>query len=83
MKLSIRNFRFTVSVDDLRALFAQFGVVSECYIILEKETGLSRGFGFVQMEDPEAAQRAVDYLDGYMWHSRIINVSAAIPKQAA
>ena len=49
MRLHIRNLHFRVAGDDLLSLFSEFGVVTESFVVLDRQTGRSRGFGFLEM----------------------------------
>lgn len=61
-KLYVGNLPYKISQDDLKELFSQFGDVTFVRIITDRETGRSRGFGFVEMSSPESAQSAIDSL---------------------
>jgi RNA recognition motif-containing protein len=63
MKLLIRNLARTVTEADLRALFAPFGAVQSCTLVLDKDTGSSKGFGFVDMPKPGEAKAAMKNLN--------------------
>ena len=70
------NLPFTASEDDVRELFGQHGAVSSVSLVSDRETGRSRGFGFVEM-DPEAAAKAIDALDGTDFGGQILRVNEA------
>lgn len=82
MRLSIRNFPFHVTDDDLRALLEQFGAVDDAFVIVHRETRLSRGFGFADLPNLDEAEAAVEGLNGYRWHGRVIIVSEAKERAA-
>jgi len=65
---------------ELRSLFEQFGGVERVNLVTERDTGKSRGFGFVDMSDEEAASRAIAALDGHPFQGRTLHVSEARPK---
>lgn len=64
MNIFVAKINFRTSSEDLQAAFEKFGEVSSAKVIIDRETGRSKGFGFVEMPDSEAAQQAVDALDG-------------------
>lgn len=64
MKLLIRNLDRSTTENELESLFAAFGDVQSCDLILDKETGLSKGFGFVQMPNQGDAKAAMKNLNG-------------------
>ena len=61
-------------------MFAPFGEIRKAMVIKDRETGQSRGFGFVEMPDPEAAQRAIAELSGKPFQGRTLNASEARPR---
>lgn len=71
------NFAYTTTEDDLRRLFYGYGIVESVQIITDRDTGRSRGFGFVEMPDPTEAQAAIAGLHGTMLGGRTLNVSEA------
>lgn len=80
MNLFINNLAWATSEDELRALLAQYGEVTSVKIITDKMTGRSKGFGFAEMPDSNAAQKAIAELNGYSLKGRNINVNEARPK---
>ena len=62
----VSNLSFNVKEEDLREFFAEYGEVTSAKIITDKETGRSRGFGFVEMSDDTAANKAMSELNGGM-----------------
>lgn len=81
MNIYVSNLSFSVQDEDLKAFFADYGEVSSAKIIMDKQTNRSRGFGFVEMADEAAAQKAIQELDGGMVDGRAIKVSVARPKE--
>ncbi|MEO2265917.1 RNA-binding protein [Pseudoalteromonas sp. YIC-656] len=63
MKLLVRNLERTTSEHDIRALFSTHGTVTECNLVLDQLTGLSKGFAFVEMPDENEAKSAVEKLN--------------------
>ncbi len=64
MKLLIRNLARTTTEEELRAMFEAHGAVQSCTLVIDKETGISKGFGFVEMPKPGEAKAAVNTLNG-------------------
>lgn len=79
-KLFIGNLDYTVTGDDLKALFAQAGTVVDAVVISDKMTGRSRGFGFVEMSSDDEAKTAIEKLNGADLKGRKINVNEARPQ---
>jgi len=80
MNLYVSNLGFHVSDDDLRNLFVAYGNVSSAKVITDRETGRSRGFGFVEMSVDEDAKKAMKELEGKEIEGRTISVTVARPK---
>jgi len=72
----VGNLPFEVSEDDVRQLFGQYGDVTKVNLISDRETGRSRGFGFVEMS-PDLADQAIDKLDGMDFGGRNLRVNEA------
>lgn len=79
-KLYVGNLSFQTQQFDLRDHFATYGEVVSADIITDRETGRSRGFGFVEMENSEAAQSAIDNLNGKDLDGRALKVNVANPR---
>lgn len=75
------NLGFNVNDESLLGLFKDFGNVTSAKVIVDKFSSQSRGFGFVEMSDENAAQKAVKDLNGIMVDGRSIKVSEARPKE--
>lgn len=80
MNIYVANLSWSTSSDSLQVLFSQFGEVTSAYIINDRETGRSRGFGFVEMPDDEAGQKAIDTLNETDFEGKTISVSIARPR---
>ena len=80
MNIYVSNLSFNVQDEDLREFFTPYGEVTSSKIINDKETGRSRGFGFVEMSDDEASKKAIAELDGATVEGRTIKVMEAKPK---
>ncbi len=76
----VSNLGFHTTDDELRKLFEQFGSVSSAKVITDRETGRSRGFGFVEMASEEESQKAIKGLNGKEVEGRSISVSEAREK---
>jgi RNA recognition motif-containing protein len=77
MNMYVSNLGFHTSDDDLRKLFEAFGQVSSAKVITDRETGRSRGFGFVEMASSTEATAAMNKLNGKEIEGRMISVSVA------
>ena len=81
MNIYVSNLGFNVSDENLKDFFAPYGEVTSAKVITDRETGRSRGFGFVEMSDEAASKNAIAELDGTTVESRTISVSVAKPKE--
>ncbi len=82
MKLYVGNLSFQTTEQDLNKLFAQHGTVTETNLIMDRETGRSRGFGFISMSSSEEGQRAIEALHGKNHDGRDLTVSEAKPMES-
>jgi len=81
MNIYVSNLSFAIQDEDLRGFFAEYGDVTSARVIMDKFTNRSRGFGFVEMSDNAAAQKAIKELDGATIDGRSIRVNEARPKE--
>ncbi|MEI9945973.1 MAG: RNA-binding protein [Chitinophagaceae bacterium] len=81
MNIYVSNLSYAVQDEDLREFFTEYGEVSSAKVIMDKYTNKSKGFGFVEMPDDAAAQKAIAELDGGMVDGRAIRVAVAKPKE--
>lgn len=81
MNIYVSNLSFNVQDDDLRGFFEEYGEVTSARVIMDKMTQRSRGFGFVEMADDAAAQKAISELDGASVEGRNIRVTVAKPRE--
>lgn len=77
MNIYVSNISFHTSEDDLKNLFSKFGTVTSAKIIMDRETDRSRGFGFVEMQSSEEANKAIQELNGKEIEGRALSVSVA------
>ena len=80
MKIYAGNLSYNVSDETLRAAFAQFGTVDSADVIMDRTSGRSKGFGFVEMSDATEAKAAIEGLNGKDLDGRNLNVNEARPK---
>lgn len=80
-KLYVGNLNFAVNDSALQELFTQAGNVVSAKVIVENQTGRSKGFGFVEMASAEEAQEAIKKFDGYEFEGRKLKVAEARPKE--
>ena len=81
MNIYVSNLSFNVQDEDLKEFFTEYGEVSSAKVITDKFTGKSRGFGFVEMPDDAAAQKAIAELDSATVDGRAIKVTVAKPRE--
>ena len=77
--LYVGNLPFSTTADDLREAFGQYGNVTRAQIVSDRETGRSRGFGFVEMS--EGGEEAISNLNGAMFQGRSLTVNEARPRE--
>src|SRR3954467_14041059 len=81
MNIYVSNLSFNVQDEDLKEFFAPYGEVTSAKIISDRETGKSRGFGFVEMADEAASKKAIAELNDATVDGRAIKVMEAKPKE--
>jgi RNA recognition motif-containing protein len=82
MNMYVSNLGYHITEDDLRKLFGQYGQVTSAKVVTDRETGRSRGFGFVEMESKTEASAAMDKLNGKELEGRAISVTVAREKES-
>jgi RNA recognition motif-containing protein len=80
-KLYVGSLPYSTTEDELRGLFESFGPIESVRIITDKFTGMSKGFGFVEMENADDAQKAVEGMNGKQLNGRTLIVNEARPEQ--
>ena len=79
-KLYVGNLTFGVTDAELQEMFQPHGTVRSAQVIMDRETGRSKGFGFVEMSNDQEAQKAIDALNGQQIEGRALTVNEARPK---
>ncbi|MEZ4438211.1 MAG: RNA-binding protein [Polyangiaceae bacterium] len=77
----VGNLPFQTTEEDLRGLFEQYGDVQRASVVTDRETGRSRGFGFVEMPNDSDGSAAIEALDGHSWEGRNLRVNEARPRE--
>lgn len=81
MNLYISNLSYNISDEDLRLLFADYGEITSAKVIMDRESGRSRGFGFVELSDDELAKKAIEELNQASYDGKVINITEARPRE--
>lgn len=81
MNLYISNLSYNISDENLRQLFADYGEITSAKVIMDRETGRSRGFGFVELSDDELAKKAIEELNQASYDGKVINITEARPRE--
>ena len=79
-RLYVGNLSYDVTSEDLQELFEHYGVVRSAQVLIDRETGRSRGFGFVEMQEDRDGDAAIEALDGTEHMRRRLNVNEAKPR---
>ena len=82
MNIYVGNLPFSSSEEELEQLFQQYGEVTSVRIITHRDTGRSRGFGFVEMSDDDQAKAAISALNGYEFQGRTLRVNESQPRES-
>ena len=80
MNIFVAGLSYQISEEDLKELFEEYGAVSSAKIIFDRESGRSKGFGFVEMDDDSEGQQAIDELNDAEFDGRTLAVSVARPR---
>jgi RNA recognition motif-containing protein len=81
MNIYVGNLNYRVRENDLRSLLEQYGTVENVKVVKDRDTGRSKGFGFVEFTEDDDAQRAIEELDEKEFEGRNLVVKKALPKQ--
>jgi len=81
MNIYISGLSYNVNDADLNDLFKEYGEISSARVITDRETGRSRGFGFVEMNNEEEGQKAINELNEAEYDGKVISVSVARPRE--
>ena len=81
MNIYVGNLNWNLSNDELRDVFEGYGDVNDCKIIIDRETGRSRGFAFIEMANSAEGNAAIEALDGYELMGRNLKVNEARPRE--
>ena len=80
MNIFIAGLSYNINDADLKDLFGEYGEIASAKVITDRETGRSKGYGFVEIADEAAGQKAIDELNGAEYDGRTISVSVARPR---
>ena len=81
MNIYITGLNYSINDADLNDLFAEYGEITSAKVIIDRETGRSRGFGFVEMTSDTDGQKAINELNGAEYDQKTISVSVARPRE--
>ena len=81
MNIYVGNLSYSTTEDELRALFAEFGSVDSAKLIMDRDSGQSKGFGFIEMSDNSGGQQAIEALNGRDINGRTLTVNKAKPRE--
>lgn len=81
MNIFIAGLSFKVNDADLASLFEEYGEITSAKVVIDRQTGRSKGYGFVEMDDNEAAEKAIAELNDAEYDGRKISVSEARPRE--
>ena len=81
MNIFVAGLSFKVNDADLLNLFEEYGTITSAKVITDRQTGRSKGYGFVEIDDQEAAEKAIAELNGAEYDGRTISVSEAKPRE--
>ncbi|VXD25488.1 putative RNA-binding protein RbpB [Planktothrix serta PCC 8927] len=81
MTIYVGNLSYSVTEDDLKEVFAEYGTVKNVQLPIDRETQRKRGFGFVEMDTDAEETKAIQELDGAEWMDRVLKVNKARPRE--
>jgi RNA recognition motif-containing protein len=76
-RLYVGNLSYDSTADGLRQTFSEFGMVTDAHVVIDRESGRSRGFGFVTMSSPQEARTAMEKMNGAVFEGRPLKVNEA------
>jgi RNA recognition motif-containing protein len=82
MNIYVGNLPFDAQESDLRKIFSEYGPIDSAAVVMDRDTGRSRGFGFIELTDSGQAAQAIEKLNGYDWNGRQLTVNEAKPRTA-
>lgn len=82
MSIYVGNLSYDVTQEDLNKVFQEYGTVTRVHLPQDRETGRSRGFGFVEMANEDEEKKAIEALDGARWMNREMKVNKAKPRES-
>jgi len=82
IKLYVGNLAYSVQSNDLNDFFAQYGTVTSSKVITDRDTGRSKGFGFVEMDSEDEGRTAIENSNGQEFQGRALKVTEALPQEA-
>jgi RNA recognition motif-containing protein len=77
MKIFVGNLDEKIQSNHLKEAFQDFGIVSSAKVITDRKTGKSKGFGFIEMPNPEEAKKVIDTVNGGTWEGKVITIREA------
>jgi len=80
MNIFIAGLSYNITDNDLVDLFGEYGEIASAKVIMDRDSGRSKGYGFVEMENDASAQKAIEELNGAEYDGRVISVSEARPR---
>ena len=81
MNIYVGNLSYDTTEDELRTMFAEFGSVDSAKLIVDRDSGRSKGFGFIEMSDNSGGQQAIEGLNGRDINGRTLTVNKAKPRE--
>jgi RNA recognition motif-containing protein len=80
MNIYVGNLSYSLTEEDLKLAFSEYGEVISAKIVMDRDSGRSKGFGFVEMGDSQSGEKAIDALDGSLLKGRNLKVNQAKPR---
>jgi len=80
MNIFIAGLSYNITDSDLSDLFGEYGNIASAKVIMDRDSGRSKGYGFVEIEDEDSAKKAIEELNGAEYDGRVITVTEARPR---